>query len=254
MRFIQLKDTGSTNDDVRALAEQGEGGPLWIRAQTQSKGRGRRGRGWTSQQGNLFASGLFPLPETPLAGAQLGFAAALSIADTVRCYAPDANISLKWPNDVLVDGAKISGILLETGTSHGAQWVIVGIGLNLLSNPTDTPYPVTHLLEHISKDDLETPEPIFTGPDAVLAVLASKFEHWRGLHRDEGFAPLRTAWMLQAHGLGQRAHIRLPDREFNARLIGLGENGELQAEHDNGTVESVYAGDVYPSRLDNQDS
>jgi len=113
---------------------------------------------------------------------------------------------------VLVDGAKISGILLETGQTKGRSWVIVGIGINLLSNPADTPYPATHFLEHISESELSGPEPIFTGPEAVLAVLSG-----------------------------------LADRSFRGKLLGLGENGELQVEHDNGTIESIFAGDVYPN-------
>ena len=247
MRFIHHAQVGSTNDEVRKLAEQGETGPLWLRADSQTAGRGRHGRKWTSVTGNLYASGLFPLGREPLAGAQLGFAAALAIADTIRVYAPDAPISLKWPNDVLVDGAKISGILLETGQTKGRSWVIVGIGINLLSNPADTPYPATHFLEHIAESELSGPEPIFTGPEAVLAVLSARFEHWRKRHDREGFTALRDPWTAQAQGVGETAHIRLADRSFRAKLLGLGENGELQVEHDNGTIESIFAGDVYPN-------
>jgi len=246
LRFLYLKETGSTNDEVRRLAEQGEQGPLWLRADIQTGGRGRHGRSWTSVKGNLYASGLFPLGTEPLAGAQLGFAAALAIAETIEVYAPSSDITLKWPNDVLVSGAKISGILLETGQTNGASWVVVGVGVNLQSHPADTPYPATHLLDHISKTDLEGPEPIYTGVDGVLAVLSARFEHWRGLHMREGFAALRGPWTARAQGLGEIARINLADRSFHAKLIGLGENGELQLEHDNGTIESIYAGDVFP--------
>lgn len=253
MRFIYLEETPSTNNAARELAAQGEGGPLWISAQCQNKGRGRRGREWTSPAGNLYASGLFPLPDTPLAGAQLGFAAALSISETLKAYIPRSDIALKWPNDVLVGGAKVSGILLETGTHEGSHWVIVGIGLNLISHPADTPYPATHLLAHIPADKLAGPEPVYTGPEAVLAVLASHFEHWRKCLSRKGFAPLRKAWQEQAYGLGETAQITLNDRRFQARILGLGENGELQIEHDNGTLESIYAGDVYPHFQNHQD-
>ena len=126
-------------------------------------------------------------------------------------------------------------------------WIIVGIGINLLSHPSDTPYPATHLLEHISSIKLSGPEPIFTGPEAVLAVLSARFEHWRALHMSGGFQALRGPWLAKAQGLGELADITLPNRSFRATLLGLGENGELQVEHDNGTIESIYAGDVFPS-------
>lgn len=247
MRFIHLTEAGSTNDEVRRLAEQGESGPLWLSADAQTDGRGRHGRAWTSVKGNLYASGLFPLGQDPLAGAQLGFAAALAIADTIKVYAPEAKVSLKWPNDVLVGGAKISGILLETGQTQGRSWVIVGIGLNVMSHPADTPYRATHLLEHISEAALSTAEPIFTGVEAILPVLSARFEHWRGLHAREGFTALRGPWLAVAQGLNEMADIRLPNRQFRAIITGLGENGELQLQHSNGTKESLYAGDVFPN-------
>ena len=247
MRFIHLTEAGSTNDEVRRLAEQGELGPIWLSADVQTGGRGRHGRAWTSALGNLYASGLFPLGKEPLVGAQLGFAAALAIADTIAVYAPSAPVTLKWPNDVLVGGAKISGILLETGQTQGVSWVIVGIGLNLLSHPTDTPYPATHLLRHISEAALSSAEPIFTGVEAVLPVLSARFEHWRALHARAGFAALRSPWLDMAQGLNEVADIRLTNRSFRAKIIGLGRNGELQVEHSNGTIESLYAGDVFPN-------
>ena len=247
MKFLHLTKTGSTNDAVRTLAEQGKLGPLWLRADRQTSGRGRHGRNWTSPIGNLYASGLFPLGTAPLAGAHLGFAAALTIADTIAAYAPMAKPSLKWPNDVLVGGAKISGILLETGQSGRQSWVIVGIGLNLVDHPADTPYPATHLMAHIAKEELDKAEPVFTGADDVMAVLSAQFEYWRGLYEQQGFSALRKPWLSHASGMGKVANIRLADRYFKAKLVGLGENGELQVEHDDGTIESIYAGDVFPA-------
>lgn len=247
MKFVHLTEVGSTNDEVRQLAEQGENGPLWLRADSQTHGRGRHGRSWSSKTGNLYASGLFALGKAPLAGAHLGFAAALAISDTVLVYAPEANITLKWPNDVLIDGAKVSGILLETGQNQNGHWLIVGIGINLISHPVDTPYRATHLLQHIPLGELSVPEPIFTGADAVLAVLSAKFEYWRDLYSKSGFSAMRQPWINRAQGIDEIAHVRLADRSFHAKLLGLGENGELQVEHDNGTIEAIYAGDVFPS-------
>lgn len=200
------------------------------------------GRQWVSKSGNLYASGLFPIDDTPLAlVAQLSFAASLAISDTVAVYAPDADITLKWPNDVLVGGAKISGILLETGQSPSGGYVIVGIGLNVEHHPDTTLYPATHLLAHMSADALSSHEPLYTGLEAVLATLSARFEVWRGRHAKDGFAPLREAWLSRAHGIGQVATI-----DGKPVIIkGLGENGELQVSRDNGTIDEIFAGDVF---------
>lgn len=241
MRFIHQGVTGSTNADARALVDAGERGPLWISAAAQTAGRGRRGREWVSRSGNLYASGLFAAFAEPIKNAQLSFCAALSIADVINAYAPDASVSLKWPNDVLVDGAKISGVLLETGQGSVEPFVIVGIGINLEHHPDTAPYPVTHLLAHMATDALAGPEPIYTGAEAVLALLAARFEYWRGLHAREGFAPIAKAWTARAHGLGEP--ITVGDKR--GILHGLGLNGELQLRDKAGTLRSISAGDVF---------
>lgn len=194
-----------------------------------------------SGHGNLYASGLFPAFDIPAQTAQLSFVAALSIADVITAYASDAAVTLKWPNDVLVGGAKISGVLLETGVFDSEPYVVVGIGLNLVNHPDTALYPATHLLAHMPEDSLSGPEPTFTGAEAVLAVLAARFEHWRAVHAEQGFAPIRTAWTARAHGLGQWGQVD----GTAAKLIGLGDNGELQVERESGTIETIFAGDVF---------
>lgn len=198
-------------------------------------------REWVSKAGNLYASGLFPTNAPLNVTAQLSFAAALAIADTVSVYAPHADVTLKWPNDVLVGGAKISGILLETGQGQSGAYVIVGIGLNIEHHPNTTIYPATHLLAHMSAEALNGAEPVYTGGEAVLAILAARFEIWRVRHSLEGFAPLRKAWLSRAHGMGERAVVA----GEHLRLIGLGANGELQVERENGTIDEIIAGDVF---------
>lgn len=246
MKFIHLTEVGSTNDEVRRLAQSGNLGPLWVRADSQTGGRGRHGRVWTSEVGNLYTSGLYPLGENPLEAAQLGFAAALAILDTVKVYAPDTHVTLKWPNDVLVEGAKISGILIERGEGPNGAFAIIGIGVNLISHPETALYRATHLLEHIAQEDLSQAEPVYTGVEPVLAVLASRFNIWRAKLLENGFAPIGQAWTENAQGLGQTAKITLADRSLEATLLGIGANGELQIKHANGTIESLYAGDIFP--------
>lgn len=251
MRFIHKTETASTNLDAHNAAKTGANVPLWIRADSQFAGKGRRGREWVSPKGNLYASGLFQAYVDPARTAQLSFVAALAIADTIAAYAPDANIALKWPNDVLVDGAKISGVLLETGVAKAGisaecgPYVVVGIGINLTHHPELSLYPATHLLAHMSEDDLSGPEPLYTGVEAVLAVLAARFTHWHSVHKDGGFAPIAQAWSARAYGLGGAATLNGDP----VTLIGLGPNGELQVTREGGTIESIVAGDIaFPAR------
>lgn len=240
MRFIHKVETRSTNIDAHDLARTGDLGPLWIRADVQSAGTGRRGREWVSKTGNLYASGLFPAASEVSKTAQLSFVAALAVFDTIKTYAPNANARLKWPNDVLVDDSKISGILLETGKVKAQPYVIVGIGINLTHHPELAAYSATHLLEHIDPQNLSSAKPIFTGTEAVLAILSASFEKWRLLHQAQGFDPIVKAWMQNAHGLGNKAYID----GVPAILRGLGENGELRVEYENGTIKDIVAADI----------
>lgn len=241
MKFITLDHVDSTNAEVVRLAEKGELGPLWVRANSQTHGRGRRGREWVSQKGNLYCSGLFPHNGTVQEAARMSFVAALAVADCLGGYVAKDKISLKWPNDVLIDGLKTSGILLESGKGH----FIVGIGINLVSHPQLTPFPATHLLEHIEAELLNSPEPIMTGPNAVLAVLAKRFEYWSNLLRDEGFASISKAWLSRAHNVPGQVNVRLPKEGFSGQALGLDDNGALRVRLENGTIQYVHAGDVF---------
>ena len=241
MKFITLDHVDSTNAEVVRLAKEGELGPLWVRANSQTQGRGRRGREWVSQKGNLYCSGLFPHSGTIQEAARMSFVAALAVADCLGNYVAEDKVSLKWPNDVLIDGLKTSGILLESGKGH----VIVGIGINLVSHPQLTPFPATHVLEHIGAELLNSPEPIMSGPDAVLAVLANRFDYWSNLASEEGFVSISKAWLARAHNVPGQVKVRLPKEEFSGQALGLDENGALRVRLDNGTIRYVHAGDVF---------
>ena len=135
------------------MAERGETGPLWIVARRQSAGRGRRGREWSSETGNLAATLLTVVRRPPAEAAQLTFVAALAVADLLDAYAPPALVSIKWPNDVMLDDRKASGILLESGAhDSGGLWLAVGIGVNLAHAPTNTERPATALADHLGGD------------------------------------------------------------------------------------------------------
>jgi len=245
LRFVSHETIDSTNAEAKRLAEQGDFGPLWIRADQQSAGRGRRGRDWTSDTGNLFCSGLYPHEGTVRQAAQTSFVAALALADTLEHYVAKDVISLKWPNDVLLAGRKTAGILLESGQTHHQKWIVVGIGVNLTHHPEGTEFSATHVLEHIPAEDLDNPEPIMTGPQAVLAILANRFDHWLYILTTKGFEPIGQAWTARAHNIPGPVNVRLPNESFTGQALGLDANGALRVRLGNGTIRDVHAGDVF---------
>ena len=134
----------STNLEARRLADDGERGPLWLWADEQTLGRGRLGRSWVSEPGNLYATFLFSIAEGPHAAAQVSFVAALAVHDTVVALRPGLSPAIKWPNDVLIDGAKFCGVLPEVVGANPTR-IAIGCGVNIAHAPEGTPYPVTAL-------------------------------------------------------------------------------------------------------------
>ena len=221
----------STNAEARRLADLGEAGPVWITAARQTAGRGRRGRSWESPAGNLAASLLIRPPRPLVEWAQLSFAAAVTAADVAAGLAPQARITVKWPNDVLGDGRKLAGILLETaGTA-----LIIGIGVNLAAYPQDTEFPAMSLCALGAKP---------TTPEDALALLATGFAQWYEVWRADGFAPIRDAWLARAAGLGQRIRARLPDRECMGVFEGIDADGALLL-NEAGRTTVIAAGEVF---------
>ena len=171
----------------------------------------------------------------------MSFVAALAVSECLEAYISADKIKLKWPNDVLVEGEKISGILLE----GEEDYLIVGIGINLISHPKNTVLSATHLLDHISPSNLNGPEPIMTGPDALLAGLVARFEYWRNTFLQKGFEPISQAWLARAYNIPGPVNVRLPKEKFSGIALGLDENGALRVELENGTIRDVHAGDVF---------
>ena len=139
---------GSTNDEARRLAEQGTEAGAVVVAKEQLRGRGRHGRVWQSPPGNLYASLLLRPGCTVARSAQLSLVASLALAEALIALAPpNSDVRVKWPNDVLVRGAKVAGLLLESASRPGGRvaWVVVGSGVNIASAPDDVPYPATAL-------------------------------------------------------------------------------------------------------------
>lgn len=218
----------STNSEARRLADAGDAGAIWIVADRQTAGRGRRGRVWQTQQGNLATTLLIRPQGTQVA--QLSFAAALAVSDMVGAFAPHAAITVKWPNDVLAESRKIAGILLEAGPG----WLAVGMGVNLAAAPEGTEFPA------IALADLGVAPP----PDAALAVIANRFAHWYDVWVENGFEPLRAAWLARAGGLGAPIRARLPHEERNGVFEGIDANGALLL-NEQGLVRPISAGEVF---------
>ncbi len=245
-RLVPRDAVGSTNDEAKELARAGaaEGTLVWALAQTA--GRGRRGRAWASPRGNFYASLILRPACSPDRAAQLGFAAALAVGDALDALVPDlAGLACKWPNDVLLGGRKIAGILLESeigpeseiGGGGKLAFLVVGVGINLASAPADAEFPATSLLG----EGRRPPEPAM-----VLEAFAGHFETWARLWRDEGFAPLRAAWRTRAVGLGEPIRVRLEGATLHGRFADIDQRGVLVLETPDG-LRHISAGDVFPA-------
>jgi BirA family transcriptional regulator, biotin operon repressor / biotin---[acetyl-CoA-carboxylase] ligase len=235
-RLRLLDVTASTNADAGQAAEADEAEGLVIQALRQTAGRGRQGRTWDSPEGNLYASILLrPRCSLQEAG-HYSFVTALAIYDAVRAFLPKANIKLKWPNDVLVNGKKISGALLEAAPVEQdvVAWLIVGIGINVLHHPENGLYPATSLAaEGVAQTESE----------AVLRGLLESLERWRLTLSREGFAPLRKAWL--AHAQTGLLTARLPHETVEGAFQDLDERGNLILRLPDGAERAIAAGDVF---------
>jgi BirA family biotin operon repressor/biotin-[acetyl-CoA-carboxylase] ligase len=229
---------GSTNDEARRLARAGapEGTLVWSLA--QSAGKGRRGRPWASPPGNLYLS-LVQRPEVPPAqAAQLGFVAAIALGDALdRLAGPVLRLRYKWPNDLLIDGRKIAGILLEseTAATGTADLVVIGIGVNLVSAPRDVEFPATSFAEVGS---------LGVTPPRLLEAFAHCFAGWAGHWREAGFAPVRAAWLKRASGLGEGIRVRLERQTLDGRFLDLDHDGALLLDAAEGR-RRIAAGEVF---------
>jgi BirA family transcriptional regulator, biotin operon repressor / biotin---[acetyl-CoA-carboxylase] ligase len=235
---VAFEAIDSTNTEAMRRANAGDLGPYWLRAGTQTIGRGRRGREWLSAPGNLFLTYLGTTQRSPADTALLSFAAALAVADTAdRALGREAAL-LKWPNDVLIVGRKVSGILLESGTlTDGRLWFAVGIGINVAAAPTSVDQPIASLAEFSGGQPLSA--------DALEPVLRRRLSFWAGMLEREGFAPLRTAWLERAHGLGAPATARLGGEEITGVARGLSADGALELELPDKRTRLISAGEVF---------
>jgi len=234
VRLVAHEVLGSTNAEALRLARQGECGPLWVVADRQTAGRGRRGRTWISPPGNLHASLLLTAAAPVEHWPELSFVAALAVHDAVVEVAPDlkTRLAIKWPNDLVLAGAKFAGILIEG--ENGA--VAVGIGVNCADHPAGMDYPATDLA---AAGAPVSPAALF---GALSVKMIGRIAQWNG---GEGFSTIRTDWLARAAGLGGEVRVRLVDRDRTGRFEALDPAGSLMLRLPTGKTTTIAAGDVF---------
>jgi BirA family biotin operon repressor/biotin-[acetyl-CoA-carboxylase] ligase len=241
--LVSLETIGSTNAEALARVRSGERGPLWLVTDKQTAGRGRREREWISPKGNLAASVIETVAAPRAVAASLGFAAALALESALRRVSVEAvarsgqasPFRLKWPNDVLANGHKLAGILLEAETSSNELVVVVGMGVNIVSAPTNTPYPATSLnSQGIAAE----------AADLFYALSDSWAEHFALWNEGRGLPDIRKLWLERAAGVGEPVKVQNGDSVLQGVFETIDEDGRLVLSHD-GQRTTIAAGDVY---------
>jgi BirA family biotin operon repressor/biotin-[acetyl-CoA-carboxylase] ligase len=232
-----FEEIDSTLLEARRRAEAGELSPIWLIAKRQSAGKGRRGRSWASVDGNLLATYLSATDRKPAEIALFGFAIGLALAETADHYLGAGRATLKWPNDVMIDGAKAAGILIDSGATNGVSWAALAFGFNIAGAPDDLDQ-ATSSLRAALPTDAPTPAPL-----DVLLQIRTRLMIWDARLTEEGFAPLREAWLDRAHRLGEHARVAIGEQVREGKLNGLTERGELELLTAEGLV-LIAAGDI----------
>ncbi|KQM65135.1 biotin--protein ligase [Sphingomonas sp. Leaf17] len=232
---MTVAETGSTNADVLSLAQAGAEDGLWLRAERQRSGRGRLGRDWASPVGNLYASTLVRLRADDPPAPTLALVAAVALEQAVSAvlnYDARSKLTLKWPNDLLLGGAKLSGILLE----RAGDAVVVGIGVNLGSHPDLPDRATTDLRSH----------GVSVTPADFLRMLAATFDRWREIWRGQGVTAVRARWLERAHPVGTALAARQPDGSVvEGAFEGLDPDGALILRLADGARHVIHAADVF---------
>jgi BirA family biotin operon repressor/biotin-[acetyl-CoA-carboxylase] ligase len=240
-QILTFDELDSTNAEARRRAEAGERGPVWLMARRQIAGVGRRGRAWDSGEGNLTATLLLTLDKPVAEVAQLAFVAGLAAWTAITVCVPATAVTLKWPNDVLIEGRKVCGMLIESGpAATGETWAAVGVGINLAGHPEAVERPATAVANHLSSDVSRAPS-----PGEAMAILAETFDVTLDLWLSQGFEPIRQAWLARAAGLGGPCTARLERETVSGVAEGLDAGGALLLRLPDGMLRRITAGDVF---------
>lgn len=240
-RLAFYETISSTNAEALRLAQTGEASGLWLQAGSQTGGKGRVGRNWQSPMGNLYAS-LLLRPNVPIARAlQLSLLAGIAVHDAIMGLAAGEGkapkLCLKWPNDILLDGAKTGGILLESTSQPGEQHpaIIIGTGLNLVTAPQDLDRSVTSLADI----------GVNVTPVRAMSALAWATAEWLSLwNGGKAFDRIRSAWMERAQPVGGEIAVHVGEDCLCGRFLGIDDVGALRMSLASGEERLVTAGDV----------
>lgn len=229
---------GSTNDEAFRLADECDHARFFVTAKSQTGGRGRRGRVWVSEVGNLYASLYLRTPAEPERCAELSFVAAVALQEAISDCTHDQSSSckLKWPNDVLWNGAKIAGLLLEAREQSGDMNIVIGMGVNCLHHPENTPYPAT---DFGSQGIQLTADRLF---DALKPRFIQDVDLW---DRGNGFETIRGKWLKHARGIGEEITVRLENEEISGQFCDINARGQLVLGLCDKTQRIITAGDVF---------
>ncbi len=232
-RILVLAGTASTNLDVRRLAETCWPEGRWLRAERQTAGKGRLGRAWLGEPGNLFASTLIELRPTDPAATDIALLAGVAAYDALVDLLPDVPFRLKWPNDVMVGRAKLAGMLLE----RVPRGVVLGVGINVAHAPALPDRETVALADLAEGDEVSVA--------GLAEALADHFAHWLARWRAAGTAIVIEAWLERGHRHGEALEARLPDGEtVRGAFAGLDPIGALIVGLDDGARRVIHAGDV----------
>lgn len=233
---VQLyQSVETTQSYVREAAQAGEAEGYVVQALMQEGGKGRHGNQWASPIGNLYMSILLRPACNPVRAGELAFVVAVALSKALDDYIDEGKHpkTLKWPNDILIDGLKLSGILLESNLKKSTlDSIVLGMGVNIFKAPE---------LAIGLNDVSEIPVYVNTVRDNILDKLSYYYEFWQ----KKGFAPIREAWLKQAHGLGEPMTARLPEAVYKGAFKDITEEGSLILAMEDGTEKIIHGAEVH---------
>ncbi|OPZ77665.1 MAG: Bifunctional ligase/repressor BirA [Alphaproteobacteria bacterium ADurb.Bin438] len=238
MKRIHFEIIESTNDTAKEYAINGESEGFVVTADLQTKGKGRLGRVWSSPKGNFFGS--FIIEGINMSrNSELPFLVGISVIDALKFFDNDIECRCKWPNDIMLDGKKLCGILLEVATDNK---IVAGIGINLQHHPSEgeVSYPATSVLSSRHK---------FITTDEMCVALSNALKENLNIWKNEGFYKIRRKWLECAYKINEKIKIKQLDKTFEGIFRTIDDNGYLILEGDNNEKIKINAGDVLYGKL-----
>jgi BirA family transcriptional regulator, biotin operon repressor / biotin---[acetyl-CoA-carboxylase] ligase len=226
----------STQDVIKEMARMGHPEGTVVQALQQTAGRGRHGRGWVSDKGNLYLSLMLKPASDARHIGQMGLLTGLAVAETIRKYMEDPDVvQLKWPNDVLLDGHKCAGMLIETQLTpkNSLSWVAVGIGINVSSAPLG----LGECMDHYSNKPFSL--------TAIRTTLLTNIDKYYVMWSQQGFDPIKENWLKYAHRKGTKVKVRIGPQIEEGTFYGIDDEGNLMITDHDLRMKKVTAGEVY---------